>query len=92
MDIGSVRLGITVAERLRRNRKITITTSAKVSRSVNCTSLADCSMIVLLSRKTPSSTEVGNLSRNIGSRFRTARATATVLVPGCRWIARMIDR
>ena len=38
MDIGSARLGMIVAEKLRRNRKITSTTSASVSSSVNVTS------------------------------------------------------
>ena len=41
IDIGSARLGMIVAERLRRNRKMTITTRPSVSRSVNCTSLAE---------------------------------------------------
>ena len=44
IDIGSARLGITVAERLRRNRKMTSTTSAMVSTSVNCTSSTDSRM------------------------------------------------
>ena len=38
IDMGSARLGITVALTLRRNRKITITTSPIVSTSVNLTS------------------------------------------------------
>ena len=40
-DSGSARLGITVAEMFLRNRKITSTTSANVSSSVNCTSLTE---------------------------------------------------
>ena len=43
-DIGTARLGMTVAERLRRNRKITITTRATVSLSVNFTSFTDARM------------------------------------------------
>ena len=46
MDMGSARLGITVADRFLRKRKMTMTTSASVSRSVNFTSwtesLIDC--------------------------------------------------
>ena len=38
IDIGSARLGIRVALTLRRNRKITITTSPMVRTSVNLTS------------------------------------------------------
>ena len=41
IDIGSARLGMMVAETLRRNRKITITTRKTVSSSVNCTSLTE---------------------------------------------------
>ena len=41
MDSGSARDGMTVAERLRRNRKMTRTTSASVSQSVNFTSATD---------------------------------------------------
>ena len=37
-EIGSAKLGMIVAERLRRNRKITITTRPAASTSVNCTS------------------------------------------------------
>ena len=38
MEKGSAKLGMTVAERLRRKRKITITTSPNVKTIVNCTS------------------------------------------------------
>ena len=38
IDMGRARLGMTVAETLRRNRKITSTTSATARSSVNCTS------------------------------------------------------
>ena len=38
-----------VADRLRRNRKITITTSAIVSMSVNCTSLTEARIVVVRS-------------------------------------------
>ena len=43
-DKGTARLGMTVAERLRRNRKITSTTSATVSFNVNFTSFTDSRM------------------------------------------------
>ena len=38
MENGSARLGMMVAEKLRRNRKITMTTSPSVRTMVNCTS------------------------------------------------------
>ena len=41
MEAGSARLGMTVAEMLRRNRKMTITTSAMVSTIVNLMSWTD---------------------------------------------------
>ena len=41
IDIGKAMLGITVAERFRRNRKITSTTSATARNSVNFTSPTD---------------------------------------------------
>ena len=45
MDIGSARLGITVADTLRRNRKITMITSTSVSSSVRVTSWTDSWML-----------------------------------------------
>ena len=44
IDSGTARLGMSVAETLRRNRKITSTTRAMVSTSVNCTSCTDSRM------------------------------------------------
>ena len=41
MDIGSAKLGITVAERFRRNRKITRITSAIARYNVNFTSATE---------------------------------------------------
>ena len=49
---GTVTLGITVAHKLRRNTKITITTSAMVSSSVNCTSLTEARMVCVRSLRT----------------------------------------
>jgi hypothetical protein len=43
-DIGSARLGITVAETFRRKMKITITTRNSVSMRVNLTSRTDSSI------------------------------------------------
>ena len=43
-DIGTARLGMIVAETLRRKRKMTMTTSAMARPSVNCTSLTDSRM------------------------------------------------
>ena len=71
MENGSARLGITVAETLRRNRKITITTRPSVSSMVNCTSLYDSRMVSERSYKISMFTEAGISARNVGSRFLT---------------------
>jgi hypothetical protein len=81
-DIGRARLGIAVAVRLRRNRKITITTSEMVSSSVNFTSVTDWSMKVDRSKRTSTLTDAGSWARRLLTSVRTASATATVLVPG----------
>ena len=48
-DSGTVTPGMTVAQKLRRNRKITITTSTMVSSSVNSTSCTEAWMVVVRS-------------------------------------------
>ena len=92
IDIGSARLGMRVAETLRRNRKITSTTRTSVRSSVNCTSLTEFWIETERSYRTCRETDAGNSLRKLGRRRCTAPATATVLVPGWRWIARMIER
>jgi hypothetical protein len=47
---GTVMLGITVAQKLRRNSRTTITTSATVSPSVTWTSATEARMVVVRSR------------------------------------------
>ena len=49
MDKGTAMLGITVAESVRRKRKITITTKATVSISSNCTSSTEARMVLVRS-------------------------------------------
>ncbi len=46
---GTVTLGMIVAQRLRRKRKITITTRAIVSIRVNCTSFTEARIVVVRS-------------------------------------------
>ena len=92
IENGSARLGITVADRLRRNRKITITTRPSVSSMVNCTSLYDSRMVSERSYRTSMFTEAGISERNVGIRFFTALVTSMVLVPGWRWMPRMMAR
>ena len=63
IENGSARLGITVAERLRRNRKITITTRPSVSTMVNCTSWSDSRMVSERSYRMSRLTDGGQLAR-----------------------------
>src|SRR5712664_1694577 len=51
-DRGTATLGMTVADKVRKNRKITITTSAMVSMSENCTSRTDARMVAVRSVRT----------------------------------------
>ena len=51
-DSGTVTLGMTVAQKVRRKMKITITTSAMVSSSVNWTSSTDARMVCVRSLRT----------------------------------------
>src|SRR5438552_12733894 len=53
-------LGMTVARMLRRKRKITITTRATVSTSVNCTSSTDARIVVVRSVRISTLTAAGS--------------------------------
>ena len=92
IDIGSAMLGITVADTLRRNRKITITTSARDRISVNSTSSTDARIETVRSNRTLMSIAAGTSERKVGSSFLIDSTTSMVLVPGWRWIARTIPR
>ena len=78
-----------VAETLRRNRKMTSTTRKTVSRSVNFTSSTDSRIGCARSLRIWS----GHRGRQLrlespGSSALMRSTTSTVLVPGCRWMAR----
>ncbi len=81
-DMGSVSEGMTVAEKFRRNKNMTITTRPSVSTRVNSTSWVDSLMLLDLSYMICMSTEAGSWERKVGSRRLTASETSTVLVPG----------
>src|SRR5216684_1098940 len=59
-DKGTAMLGIIVADKVRRKRKMTITTSATVSISSNCTSRTEARIVVVRSVRTATCTEDGN--------------------------------
>ncbi len=91
MDIGSDRLGMTVAERLRMKRKMTMTTRARVSIMVKRISSTEALIGRLPSRRIVSLAEAGRLSSRPGRTAFTASATSRVFMPGCLKTARKID-
>ena len=84
MESGRARLGITVAERLRRKRKITRITRAIVSSRVNFTSETDALIDSERSKRVFNWTDAGSWLRKIGTCFLILSTTSMVLVPGWR--------
>ena len=66
MDIGSARLGMAVAEKLRRKRKITRTTRTRAASMVTLTSFTDARIDSERSKRTCRRTEGGAASRGWG--------------------------
>src|SRR5437899_6269730 len=81
-----------VAQKLRRNMKITITTSATVSSNVNCTSATEARMVSVRSEMTEILTAAGIDAWSTGSIALTRSTVSMTLAPGWRWTARMIAR
>jgi hypothetical protein len=81
-----------VAQKLRRNMKITVTTSATVSSNVNCTSATEARMVWVRSEMTLILTAAGIEASSTGSLALTWPTVSMTLAPGWRWIARMIAR
>ena len=90
-ESGSARLGISVAETFRRNRKITSTTSTMASSSENFTSSTDSRMDSDRSYNVSMLIAGGSWARNCGNSARTLSTTSTVLVPGCRITWNMME-
>src|SRR5271169_1609362 len=67
-DNGTATLGMAVAARLRRNKKMTSTTSATVSINSNCTSETEARMVVVRSVRIETWTEDGKVAFNCGKR------------------------
>ena len=91
-DTGTANAGIMVAETVRRNRKITITTRQIAIASVSCTSTTDSRMEIERSFSTSIRIDGGTIARYCGNRARTRSTTATVLASGWRWIASTMAR
>ena len=88
-DSGTATLGMIVAARLRRNRKMTITTSAMVSTSVNCTSATDARIVCVRSVRTVTFTDAGSETCSCGNTFFTRSTTSMMFAPGCLWMLRI---
>src|SRR4030042_6805335 len=88
MDMGSARLGMTVAEKFRRKRKITMITRPRANSRVNWTSFTDSRMVAERSYRVTICTDAGTWFRMLGSNLLMESTTSMVLVPGWRWVAR----
>ena len=85
-ESGTATLGITVAERFRRNTNTTITTSAMASISSNSTSFTEARIVVVRSVRICTFTALGRAACNCGSSVLIRSTTLMMLAPGCRWI------
>src|ERR1700694_3524237 len=88
-DSGTATLGITVADTLRRNKKMTITTSATARKSSNCTSYTDARIVTVRSVSMVTSIAAGGHAGSCGNNCLIRSTTSMTLAPGCRWILTM---
>src|SRR5580704_1154603 len=84
MDSGTAMLGIMVAHALRKNRKITMITSATLNNIVNSISLTDARIVVVRLKLVPSETVGGIAARNSASNTMMRSTVSMTLAPGCR--------
>jgi len=90
IEIGRAILGITVAERLRKKRKITITTSTVARNKLNFTSLTEARTFCEASSTINRWMEGGSTAVNCGRSCFTPSTTSIVFAPGCRCTASTI--
>ena len=83
-DIGSARLGMSVADRFRKKMKMTMMTRHTARKSVRSTSVTDWRMDSDRSLATFSCTAAGMEARNCGNSFLMSSTTWTVFAPGWR--------
>ena len=81
---GTAMPGIMVAEALRRNRKMTMTTNAVVSSNSNSTSSTEARMVMVRSLTTLTLTPCGKEAVICGSSACTVSTTLIIFVPGWR--------
>src|SRR5439155_25448992 len=86
MERGTATLGIMVAEKFLRKRKITMTTSAMVSISSNCTSCTEARMVWVRSVRIATLTDEGSEAWSTGNSFLIRSATVIMLALGWRWM------
>ena len=86
-DSGTATLGMKVAHRVRRNRKITTITSAIVSSMVNCTSCTAARVTSERSETRSTCTEGGIDWRSCGISALTRSTRSNVLAPGALLMA-----
>ncbi len=89
---GTVMDGMMVAHTLRRNRKITITTSAIDSASVNSTSATEARMVSVRSASTLTCTLGGIEASRRGSSALIWSTVVMTLAPGCLKISSCMPR
>src|ERR1700730_15443924 len=92
IDMGSAMLGIAVADRFRKNRKITRITRTNARNKVNFTSSTDERIETERSYRVSMDTDGGITARKVGRKWGMESTPSTVLVRGCRWMARMLPR
>ncbi len=89
-DSGKVTAGISVAHSLRRNRKMTSTTRAIVTISVERRSSIEARIVSVRSARTVSAIVAGSAACRLVSSARMRSTVSTTLAPGWRLISRMI--
>ena len=86
---GTVTLGMSVAQKLRRNKRITSTTRQMVSSSVNSTSTTEARMVTVRSRMVSTLIAGGMRAVSCGSSALILSTVSMTLAPGCLNTARM---
>ena len=83
-DSGTAMLGMIVALRFLRKRKITMTTNATVRLNSNSTSLTDARIVSVRSVRMVTSTPAGNPPCNTGNSALIRSTTVIMFAPGWR--------
>src|SRR6185312_7199071 len=90
--MGKASEGMMVAERVRRKRNITATTSTAAINRVICTSATDARMDWLRSYSTVKCAELGKVRTKLGITLLIESTIWMVLEPGCRWMESTMER